>query len=217
MRALHFLHLLPAFGLLAVADPMLVPPPPTDPQIAAAVASISVERLRTIDEHLVAFGTRSTYSENSHGARGVVSAREWIAAQFRAIAARSGGRMTVSYDSYLQAADPAPRGPRAAEITSVIATLHGDEPGGRTYVISSHYDSRNSDNEDGVHDAPGADDNGSGTACVLEAARALASVPLHATVIFATFEAEEQGLFGSAHFAHTLKATSADVEGDLNN
>jgi hypothetical protein len=83
--------------------------------------------------------------------------------------------------------------------------------------MSSHYDSRNSNNDDGVHDAPGADDNGSATAAVVEAARVLAGVPLHATVIFACFDSEEQGLFGSAHFAKTLKDAHVDVQGDLNN
>jgi hypothetical protein len=83
--------------------------------------------------------------------------------------------------------------------------------------MSSHYDSRNSNNDDGVHDAPGADDNGSATAAVVEAARVLAGIPLHATVIFACFDSEEQGLFGSAHFAKTLKDAHVDVQGDLNN
>jgi hypothetical protein len=82
--------------------------------------------------------------------------------------------------------------------------------------MSSHYDSRNSKDEDGDNDAPGADDNGSGTAAVLEAARVLAAMPLRASVIFATFDAEEQGLFGSNHFAQTLKASGVDVAGDLN-
>jgi hypothetical protein len=98
----------------------------------------------------------------------------------------------------------------------VIATLKGDDPAGRTYVMSSHYDSRNSNNDDGVHDAPGADDNGSATSAVVEAARVLATVPLHATVVFACFDAEEQGLFGSAHFAKSLKDAHVDVAGDLN-
>ena len=102
-------------------------------------------------------------------------------------------------------------------ISSVVATLRGDEPGGRTYVISSHYDSRATDDSDGTSDAPGADDNGSGTAAVLEAARVLAGAHLHATLIFAAYDAEEQGLFGSAHHAKALRAAGADVQGDLNN
>ena len=124
--------------------------------------------------------------------------------------------MTVTYDSHVHTADDK-RVPRDVEISSVIATLKGDEPGGRTYVMSSHYDSRNSDNADIDHDAPGADDNGSGTAAVLEAARVMAALPVHATVIFATYDSEEQGLLGSAHHAAALKDARVDVQGDLNN
>jgi hypothetical protein len=187
-----------------------------DPAISAAIAQVSAERLRATDERLVAFGTRSTFSETETAGRGVFAARDWIVEQFKEIAAGAGGRMSVALDAYVQKAD-GKRVPRDVTISSVVATLKGDEPGGRTYVISSHFDSRNSDNADGSNDAPGADDNGSGTAAVLEAARVLADVPLHATVIFATYDAEEQGLFGSAHHAKALKDAGVDVQGDLNN
>ncbi len=188
-----------------------------DPAIAAILAQISPDRLRATDTKLVAFGTRSTFSDTAPPGRGVVAARDWIASQFRAIAAGTGGRMSVALDEYLQKAD-AKRVPRDVEISSVVATLRGDEPGGRTYVIGSHYDSRNTDDADGTRDAPGADDNASGVAAVLEAARVLAAAqPLHATIIFAAYDAEEQGLFGSAHHAQALKAAGVDVQGDLNN
>jgi hypothetical protein len=187
-----------------------------DPAIAEAVARVSAERLKATDTQLVAFGTRNTFSGNQGGKRGVFAARTWIADQFREIAKASHGRLTVDFDSYVQKAD-GKRVPRDVEISSVVATLKGDELGGRTYVMSSHYDSRNSDNADSTLDAPGADDNGSGTSAVLEAARVLAGLPLHATVIFATYDAEEQGLFGSAHHAAALKAAGVDVQGDLNN
>jgi hypothetical protein len=200
--------------LMPPAPPL--PPPATDPQIQQIVSRISAARLREIDLRLVAFGTRSTFSEAAGPKRGIFAARDWVASQFRDIAKRSKGRMTVALDTYLQKADGR-RIPRDVEISSVIATLHGDEPGTRTYVMSSHLDSRNSNNDDGVKDAPGADDNGSGTSAVLEAARALAETPVHATVIFATFDSEEQGLLGSAHFAKSLKDAGIDVEGDLNN
>ena len=189
---------------------------PVDPTIAKVLTQISAERLKADDAHLVAFGTRSTFSEKLGDKRGVFAARAWIADQFREIAKKSGGRMTVAYDSYIQKAD-GKRIARDVEISSVVATLKGDEPGGRTYVMSSHYDSRNSDNADGTLDAPGADDNGSGTSAVIEAARAMAALPTHATVIFATYDSEEQGLFGSAHHAKTLKDAGVDVQGDLNN
>ncbi len=124
--------------------------------------------------------------------------------------------MTVALDEYTQHRD-GKRVPRDVKISSVVATLRGDEPGGRTYVMSSHYDSRNTDDADGTRDAPVRDDNGSGTAAVLEAARVLAGTHPHATIVFATYDAEEQGLFGSAHHAADAAAAGADVQGDLNN
>ena len=190
--------------------------PAADPAIAAAVAKVSAQRLQAIDTKLVGFGTRNTFSERMGEKRGVFAARAWIAEQFRDIAKASHGRMTVAYDTHVHAAD-GKRVPRDVEISSVIATLKGDEPGGRTYVMSSHYDSRNSDNADTTEDAPGADDNGSGTSAVIEAARVMAALPTHATVIFATYDSEEQGLLGSAHHAAALKAAGVDVQGDLNN
>lgn len=196
----------------ACAEPI----PASDPAIARAVAEISAARLRDTDEHLVAFGTRSTFSDTAPPGRGVFAARDWIADRFGAIAATTNGRMTVALDEYTQPAD-AKRITRDVKISSVIATLRGDEAGGRTYVMSSHYNSRNSDNADGTRDAPGADDNGSGTSAVLEAARVLAASHLHATLVFAVYDAEEQGLFGSAHHAKGLRAAGVDVQGDLNN
>jgi hypothetical protein len=194
-----------------------VPAPAVDPAVAAAIARVDAANLRATDLRLVAFGTRSTFSEKSGPNRGIFAARDWVAGRFRELVRSSNGRLSVALDSYTQPADTAKRIPREVVISSVIATLKGDDPGAPTYVMSSHLDSRNSDNDDGVHDAPGADDNGSAVSAVLEAARVLAPIPMHGTVIFACFDSEEQGLFGSAHFAQTLKAAHVDVEGDLNN
>lgn len=189
---------------------------PVDPQIRSMVAAVSAARLRDYDTGLLKFGTRNTFSEQSADPnRGVFAARNWVRAQFEAIATQSGRRMTVAYDEYTQ-----PKldfTPRAALISSVVATLRGDDPGGRTYVISSHYDSRNSSGSDALKDAPGADDNGSGVACVLEAARVMAAHHFRATVIFAAYDGEEQGLFGSSHHAKVLHDAGVDVEGNLNN
>jgi Zn-dependent M28 family amino/carboxypeptidase len=210
-----------AFAALAVAVSSFpagaqdaVAPLPIDPRIAAAVANVSAERLRATDEKLVAFGTRSTFSEKSGPNRGIFAARDWLAAQFGAIAATTGGRMTVTYDTYTQ--EQRARIPRAVPISSVIATLKGDDPSGRTIVLSSHLDSRNSDNDDGTADAPGADDNASAVAQALEVARVLAPMHFHATIVFAAFDSEEQGLLGSGHFAKTLKDAGANVDADLN-
>lgn len=204
------------FAASASAGAQTPGPAAVDPNIARAVARVYAARLRADDTRLVAFGSRSTFSEKLGPKRGVFAARAWIADQFREAATHSNGRMTVAYDTYLQKADGR-RVPRDVEISSVIATLKGDDSDGRTYVMSSHYDSRNSSNEDATKDAPGADDNGSGTVAVIEAARALASVPVHGTVIFATYDAEEQGLFGSAHHAAGLKSRNVDVRANLNN
>ena len=194
------------------------PPGPgaSDPAIAQLLAGIDASRLHADDTKLVGFGTRSLFSERTKSAnRGVFAARDWIAEQMREIAASSGGRMAVTLDTYTT---PQLEGmARPALCSSVIATLKGDDPNGRTYVMSSHFDSRNTDNNDGVNDAPGADDNGSATSAVIEAARALAPHRFHATIIFATFDGEEQGLLGSDHLAKMLRAQNVDVAGDLNN
>ncbi len=202
---------LPAPGLGESA-----PASPLDARIATFTAAVSASRLRATDERLVAFGTRNLFSEQLHSRRrGVFAARDWIAAQFRAISKASGGRLHVAYDEYVQ--PKTDRTPRDVLVSSVIATLPGDDPGRGIVVISSHYDSRNSDGNDAVLDAPGADDNGSGVSAVLEAARILAGAHFPATLVFACFDGEEQGLFGSDHFAKTLAASGQRVEADLNN
>lgn len=189
---------------------------PADPEIKSILAEIAPARLRAYDTGLLAFGTRNTFSEQLNSpTRGVFAARDWIRGQFEKIAATTGGRMTVALDEYTQ--PKLDYTPRAVLISSVVATLRGDDPSGRTYVISSHYDSRNSNGNDEVKDAPGADDNGSGVSCVLEAARVMASHHFHGTILFAAYDGEEQGLFGSGHHAKMLHDAGIDVEGNLNN
>lgn len=191
-------------------------PMPTDPHIAAYAAAVSAADLRALDTTLVHFGTRNLFSEGSTvPGRGVFAARAWIRAQFEDAAKRSGGRMTVGLDTYVL--PKTPHTPRAVEVSSVIATLRGDDPSGPTYVMSSHYDSRNSDGNDATLDAPGADDNGSGTIAVIEAAKILAAGHFRGTIVFACFDGEEQGLFGSDHFAAVLRKRGVQVAGDLNN
>ena len=189
---------------------------PVDPAIQGMVAQIDAARLRSDDTTLVAFGTRNLFSETtSTKTRGVFAARDWIVTQFSDIAKTSGGRMTVTVDTYL--APKTKNTPRAATCSSVIAVLKGDDPNRRTYVMSSHFDSRNSDGNDPIKDAPGADDNGSAVSAVLEAARTMAPHQFRATIIFAAFDGEEQGLFGSDHFAKLLKAQNVNVAGNINN
>lgn len=192
-----------------------LPHPTRDPRVAAMVARVEPSRLLADDERLVAFGTRNDFSETTSTAtHGVFGARDWIVKQFRAIAAHAGGRMTVALDTYVQAKTP--RTPRAVTESSVIATLRGDEPG-RIYVMASHYDDCNGDCTDGLGVAPGADDNGSSVSAVLEAARVMATMHFHGTIVFACFDGEELGLWGSNHYAQELAASHAPVLAVLNN
>ena len=193
-----------------------VAPAAVDPAVSAILANVSAAELRATDVRLVGFGTRNLFSETSSTTtRGVYAARAYLADRFRAIARTSGGRMTVAYDTYVQ--PKTPDIPRAVEVSSVIATLRGDDPARGIYVISSHYDSRDSDGNDPTRDAPGADDNGSGTSAVVEAARVMAAAHFRGTIVFACFDGEEQGLFGSDHFAKTLAARGVAVGANLNN
>ena len=199
-----------AFAADEVATPVL------DPAIVALLARVKASDLREIDTKLVGFGTRNLFSESLHDRnRGVYAARDWLAGQFGDVAKIAGDRMTVRFDTFMQ--EKTARTPRAVETSSVYATLRGDDPTRGTIVISSHYDSRNSDGSDPIKDSPGADDNGSGTSAVLEAARAMAAMHFPATIVFVCFDGEEQGLFGSAHFAKMLKERGTVVEANLNN
>lgn len=207
---------LAGFPLLGAAAGDEIAPLAVDPQIAAAVSRVSADRLRATDTRLVAFGTRNGYSETLRDPhRGVYAARDWIAAQFRDIAKSSGGRLSVAFDTFVQ-----PKGDRIVrdvEMSSVVATLKGDDPQRGIIVVSSHYDDCNSKCTDPLLDAPGADDNGSAVSAVLQTARVLAPLHFSATIQFICFDGEDLGLLGSAHYAKLLKDRGLKVEADVNN
>src|SRR6266568_5443578 len=151
--------------------------------------------LREIDQNrieatvqLAAFGTRHTQSSQTDPVRGIGAARDWLLAQFQAVAATSGGRMTVEAQSFVQPVSP--RIPAPTTITNIVATLHGQSAPNRTYVISGHYDSRVTDVMNFTSDAPGADDDASGVAVALELARLFATRPTEATIIFTAVAGE---------------------------
>lgn len=164
----------------------------------------------------VSFGTRHTLSSQTDPERGIGAARDWIFEEFQRYAADSGGRMTVELQSFVQPATP-PRIPGDTTITNVVATLRGTQSPDRVYVVSGHYDSRCSDVNNAVCDAPGANDDASGVAAVLEAARVMSKRSFDATIIFMAVAGEEQGLFGSAHFAREARAANMDVAGMFTN
>jgi hypothetical protein len=193
------------------AMPALTPYAP----ISSMVDAVQSSRLKSTVDRLVAFGTRNDFSETtSTPGHGVFGARDWIVQQFAAIAATAGGRMSVTLDTYRQAKTP--RTPRSVLESSIVATLRGTMPG-RVYVMSSHYDDCDGRCTDGAGTAPGADDNGSSVAAVLEAARVMAPTRFRGTILFACFDGEELGLWGSDHYAHELAARRVPVLAVLNN
>jgi hypothetical protein len=215
IRVRRLCVLVTTIGVLAASGdwpmPVIAPYPP----IAAMAQAVDAGRLDASVRRLVAFGTRNDFSETtSTSEHGVFAARDWIAKRFREIADSSGGRMTVTLDTYLQ--PKTPRTPRAVTESSVIATLRGSDPG-RIYVMASHYDDCDGRCTDGAGIAPGADDNGSSVAAVLEAARVMASSQFRGTIVFACFDGEELGLWGSNHFAREMVANKSPILAVLNN
>lgn len=193
----------------------LVPQKP-DSLTSEILAEIDPKRMRAIVEKLVSFGTRHTLSQTNSTTRGIGAAREWIRKEMLGLAAESDGRMDVFFNSYIQTGGVS-RIPFDVNITNVVARINGTTDPNRVYVVTGHYDSRRLDIMDYTGDAPGADDDASGVAVVMEMARICAKLKPAATMIFAAVAAEEQGLYGSDHLAKTLKAEGANVEGHWNN
>ncbi|WP_020670627.1 M28 family metallopeptidase [Amycolatopsis nigrescens] len=190
-------------------------PPAPDRELRRILAELDAAKLEASVRKLVSFGTRHTLSTQTDPNRGIGAARDWLFAEFGRYAATSGGRMTVQLQSFIQ--PPSPRVPEATKITNVIATLRGSSAPERIHVVSGHYDSRNSDPLDGVGDAPGADDDASGVAAVLEMARVMATRAPEATIMFVAVAGEEQGLYGAAHLAKQLKDSGGDVRAMFTN
>jgi len=194
---------------------------PADARIASALKQVSADRIRANIEKLVSFGTRSTISaqdsEAMSAGKGVGAAREWIRSEFESYSKDCGGCLEVKTDSFTEA--PAERIPKPTEITNVYAVLKGTDPetAKRIVLVTGHYDSRNSDTFNITDAAPGANDDGSGTAVSLECARVLSKLKFPGTIIFLTVAGEEQGLNGSKHFAQMAKQQGWDIEAALNN
>ncbi|MEV8505925.1 M20/M25/M40 family metallo-hydrolase [Actinoplanes sp. NPDC051475] len=188
---------------------------PPDRDLKALLREIDPHRIGAIVTRLAAFGTRHTLSSQDDPERGIGAARDWIHEQLQRYAAASGGRMTVELQSFIQ--PPGPRIPTPTVITNVVATLRGKRDPGRVYVVTGHYDSRATDVMDATSDAPGADDDASGVAVVMELARVMATRRTEATLVFAAVAGEEQGLYGSDHLAQQYKDAGVDVQAMFSN
>jgi len=215
--------LAPSVGTSAQTTPAAAPTGlmAADEHLSAALRQVSAEHIRANIKKLVSFGTRLTLSaqdpESTKAGRGIGAAREWIKSEFERYSKDCGGCLEVKTDSFTE--PTADRIPQPTEITNVYAVLKGTdaEQAKRIVLVTGHYDSRNSDTLDVKGDAPGANDDGSGTAVSLECARVLSKLKFPATIIFLTVAGEEQGLNGSHHFANMAKEQGWNVEAVLNN
>lgn len=188
-----------------------------DVELKKMLAEFDAKNIERIIRKLVSFGTRNTLSEQDNPTRGIGAARDFLFDEFQKIAATSGGRMTVEKQTFEQAAGG--RIPQPTKLTNVFATLKGTqaESTNRVYVVSGHYDSMCSSPTDAKCDAPGANDDASGTAAVVEMARVMAKKEFDATIIFMCVPGEEQGLLGAAYFAEQAKQNKMDIEAMFTN
>ena len=188
-----------------------------DPEIEQMVKEVSTDSLQSYIKTLVAFGTRNTLSTQPNEYRGIGAARNWVLGKFKNIANQTAGRLTAFIDTTTLAPDSR-RVDRRILLGNVVATLKGTDPSdNRIFIISGHLDNMRSSPVDSVGDAPGANDDGSGTAAVIECARVMSRHSFPATIIFVTVSGEEQGLLGAAFMSEKAKKENWNIEAVLNN
>jgi hypothetical protein len=188
-----------------------------DPEIAQMVKEISADSLQSYIHTMVSYGTRNTLSTQTDPARGIGAARNWVLHKFNGFAQQSNGRLTAFIDTITLPADK-----RRVDVPillgNVVAVLKGTDPADkRVFLISGHLDSRRTDVMDRTGDAPGANDDGSGSAAVIECARIMSRHSFPATIIFVAVSGEEQGLLGAGFMASKAKKEGWNIEAVLNN
>ncbi|TVQ33714.1 MAG: M20/M25/M40 family metallo-hydrolase [Phycisphaeraceae bacterium] len=191
-------------------------------EVGPMLSEISPERVRADIDALCGFGTRHTLSDTESGDRGIGAARRWIRGEFEKAAAESGRSgdeaMKVWFDTHRVEPDGR-RIDRAVDVVNVMAELPGAtaEARERRYYIIAHYDTINADFMNRTDDAPGANDNASGTAALLELARVMSKRRFDATIVFMATAGEEQGLFGARLYARAAREAGLDIRAVLNN
>ncbi len=188
-----------------------------NPQIEKIVSEISPANVEAIIRKLVSFGTRHTLSSQDDQARGIGAAWRWIKEELERYSRESGGRLQITADEFIQ--QPTQRVRQEAKLVNIVATLPGVQPESkdRIYVVSGHYDSICSPFDDTTCDAPGANDDASGTAAIMEMARVMSRYEFDATIIFMAVPGEEQGLLGSTHWAEEAKKKNLNIAGMFTN
>lgn len=188
-----------------------------DAAIDAMLKEVNADTLKANMYKLVSFGTRNTLSTQGNPVRGVGAARQWILSRFNDYAKQSGGRLTAFIDTVTYLPD-GKRVDRPIILGNVVATLKGTDPNDkRIFIMSGHMDNMRTKVMDSVGDAPGADDDGSGTVAVMECARVMSKHAFPATIIFVTVAGEEQGLIGAYYMAKKAKKEGWAIEAVLNN
>jgi hypothetical protein len=188
-----------------------------DPVISKLVNEVSAANLTQLVRKMVSFQTRHTLSDTLSKTTGIGAARTWIKDEFESYAKASEGRLQVSYDSFIQEPDGR-RIKEAVVLKNVIAVLPGTDPDDkRMIMISGHYDSRVTDVMNIKDFAPGANDDASGVAAVLEVCRVLSKQKFNCTLVFIAMVGEEQGLYGATNLAKRAKAEGWNVHLLLNN
>jgi acetylornithine deacetylase/succinyl-diaminopimelate desuccinylase-like protein len=200
------------FLLAATPALMAAGPSPRTPQ--AIADEVRGESLRAVVERLVSFGTRHTLSSQTDPKRGIGASLRWTEAEFRRYSRACGGCLTIATPSEVVTGR---RVPTPTKATNVFAIQRGTTEPNRVVIISGHIDSRVTDVMDATKDAPGANDDGSGTAAVIEAARVLSRHKFPATIVYAVLSGEEQGLLGGKIMADYARAQGWDVIANLNN
>ena len=193
-------------------------PPARDARIYGIIADVSAERIEADIRTLAGFGTRNTYSDTLSATRGIGAARRWIKAEFDRISEACGGCLEVSYQSStVQGRPQGATEPQPVTVVNVIATLRGTTHPNRYVIMAGDIDSRASNGSDFTSDAPGANDNASGMAGVIEAARVMSQHRYGKSVVFVGLSGEEQGLWGGQHMASVAQEDGWIIEAVLNN
>jgi hypothetical protein len=199
---------------LSLALVAAAPPPSPDAKLRAIIQPVSAARLKATIERLVSFGTRHTLSSQTDPKRGIGAALEWTRSEFQLYSAACGNCLTIvdPSETFTGARIPTP-----TRVRDMVAIQRGTERPNDVVIIQGHIDSRVTDVMNFTSDAPGANDDGSGTAAVIEAARVLSKHKFPGTIVYAALSGEEQGLYGGKVLANYAKAQGWNVVAVLNN
>ena len=199
---------LPINSGVQVTDPVSDIVPGIDPEISTLINAVSQQQLMAYVQTLEGFGTRNSYSAVDRDDYGIGAAKRWIFSEFERVGS---GRLEVAFDDF----DLSYNGSQAVQ-SNVVATLPGKDPDQATIIVMAHYDNRPQGNTDGYSRASGANDNASGVALLLETARILSSREWNQTIKFIAMAAEEQGTFGSRHFAQNAFLDNMNIIAAIN-